>query len=382
MQRTLLTYLAVTVLACVPAAAAPLPTRIYVRSTPSGARVSIDGGVVGTTDGLFEVEPGRHAVRVELDGYSPATKDVTAEAEQIERVVVSLKKAPGGRPPAAESMSNLLRRTEVPRGVLVAMRTVLRQHPEQTRWSGRDDSTLFGLAAKRLPEGEAGRRSVPALLELAHMLAVQELLRGKSLLDQYAEHGLTDSTTLSRAVVEAAGSLRVSGSVQGVQHGAAVEGEFAVAYVIADMGKLKAHLLRPVELQKVRVAYRNVMHRQARNLMERGNWKDAILLWRHLHAREVVSQELYLDAARCFVELGQADDAVRVLREALQTFAASGTPEFFEKAGDLALQFDQEEAEQLAVQAYRTASQKLRNTISSGREEAGEDADIGNKGNQ
>ncbi len=378
MHRILLIAAAATFLACPTARAAPLPTRIYVRSEPSDARVIIDGKEAGTTDGLFEVAPGPHTVHVERDGFRPATRTVHAKTEQIERLTVSLERAAPDEA-AAASMARFLGQTELPPGLLESMRTVLRQHPDQARWSGRDDSTLFGLAAKRLPEGEAGRRSVPALLELTHMLAVQELLRGKSLLDQYAENDLTDSTTLGRAVVEAAGSLRVTGSVEGIRHGAAVEDDFAAAYVVADAGKLKSHLLAPAELEKVRTAYRDVMHRQARDLMARGNWKDAILLWPHLHARELVSQALYLDAARCFAELGQADDAVRVLTEALRTFGETGTPEFFEKAGDVALQFEQKGAQQLAEQAYRAASQKLLNTISSGPENAGEQTETPNK---
>ena len=81
---------------------------------------------------------------------------------------------------------------------------------------------------------------------------------------------------------------------------------FAVAYVIAEQSDLSAYLLQPTELEKVRAAYRDVMHGQARDLMARSSWADALLLWQHLHQRKLVSQQLYLDAARCFQRLGQA----------------------------------------------------------------------------
>ena len=50
------------------------------------------------------------------------------------------------------------------------------------------------------------------MLNLTGMLAFQELLKAKCLLDRYAAAGLTDATTLQRAVTEAAGTLRVEGN--------------------------------------------------------------------------------------------------------------------------------------------------------------------------
>src|SRR6185436_2889967 len=42
---------------------------IDVRSTPEGAAVSVDGTARGTTPIAVSVEPGRHKVRIELEGY-------------------------------------------------------------------------------------------------------------------------------------------------------------------------------------------------------------------------------------------------------------------------------------------------------------------------
>ena len=114
----------------------------------------------------------------------------------------------------------------------------------------------------------------------------------------------------------------------------------------------------------MRIAYRDVMHRQARDLMARSNWSDALLLWQHLHQRQLVSQQLYLDAARCFQQLDQTNDAVRVLREAMEAFAKSGTAGFFEQAGDIALEIPGEPAQALAEQAYQRAIDTLRETVS------------------
>ena len=98
------------------------------------------------------------------------------------------------------------------------MLAVLRQHPSESRWSGRAGSTMFGIAVKPLPAGEIRRRVIPTLLELTHLWAVQELLRAKSLLDRYTATGLTDATTLREAVVDAAGTLQVTGLATGAIH--------------------------------------------------------------------------------------------------------------------------------------------------------------------
>jgi hypothetical protein len=196
------------------------------------------------------------------------------------------------------------------------------------------------------------------------MLAVQELLKAKSLLDRYAATGLTDATTLRQAVEEAAGMLHVTGEVKGLTCEAAVHGEFGVAYVIADEASLTAYLLQPPELEKVQTAYRDVMHEQARELMERHEWKEALLLWQHLHQRKLVSQQLYLDAARCFKELGQQGDTIRVLSEAIAAFGQSASLGFLEEAGDMALEIESQPAQALAEKAYQMAIDSLRETIS------------------
>jgi tetratricopeptide (TPR) repeat protein len=245
-----------------------------------------------------------------------------------------------------------------------AMQTVLEQHPTELRWAGRSGDSLFAVAAKRLPKGDLRTRSTPALLEVVHMQAVQELLTAKSLLDQFDTAGLNDATTLRGAVEEAAGTLHVTGDVQGVIHQAAKVGDFVIGYVIADESGLSGYLLQPAELEIVRTAYRNVMHRQARELMARGDWENALLLWNHLHKRALVSQQLYLDAARCFQALKQPDAAMKILTEAFAAFATSGSAVFFEQAGDLALDIPTEAAQTLAETAYTKASEALKQTIS------------------
>ena len=348
----------------------PLPTRLYVRTSPAGARVTSNGEDLGTSDGLFVVEPGEHVVSLELEGYAREVRRLVVAAERITRLDVELQSihehpAPTTpKPAAAEAAAAYLQRSDMPTAIRDAMLTVLRQHPAENRWSGRIRSHLFAIIAMPLPSGASQRQAMPALLELAHSLAVHELLKAKSLLERYSTAGLTDATTLRHAVAEAAGKLRVTGRVEGLTHQASVQGGFAVAYIIAEAHSLSAHLLEPLELHKVEIAYRDVMHGQARELMKRSNWKDATLLWHHLHSRELVSQALYLDAARCFKELQQSEDAIRVLKEALEAFDKTSTADFLERAGDIALSVDTPAGQELAKRAYARASRKLVDSVS------------------
>lgn len=359
-------------------------TRIFVQTVPPGAQVVLDGKPLGQTDILVLVPPGVRKITLELDGYHTEVHEVEVPEGWITRVEFQLRRAaldegfpppPLGEglptPPTTndDSSAALATRlwidaTELPAPLRQAMQTVLDQHPTQSRWSGRSGSSLFALAARRLPTGEIRDRSVPPMLGLVHVQATHELLKAKSLLDRFNETGLDDATTLRRAMEEAAGELRVTGRVQGVVHRAAAVDGFAVGYVVADESSLSAFLMQPAELQVVQAAYRDEMHRQARQLMERQDWQNALLLWRHLHQRKLVSQPLYLDAARCFRKLEQTDDTIRVRSEAMTAFGDSGSPEFFEQAGDLAFEIETDEAQSLAETAYRKASDALRETVS------------------
>ena len=347
-------------------------TRLYVRTTPPNAKVTLDGKVLGLSGQLYEVSPGRHTVQIERPDYITEAHQVTVPEGQIVRIEVELRR-PGEAPVqapeekddrAARAIGAFLDRQDLPADLAAAMQTVLRQHPTETRWSGGCGARLFGLAAKRLPTGAIRERATPAVMELTHSLAVSELLKAKSLLDVYASLGLSDATTLRQAVLRVAGKLNITGSVKGVLHETGRQDDFAVGYVIADRAGASAYLAQPAAVAQVAAAYRDVMHAQARDLMQRGNWQDALLLWKHLHARKLVSQALYLDAARCLKELGENDDAVRLLHQAIDRFGDTATAGFFEQAGDAALGIDTPEAQRLAEQAYREASRRLLDTVS------------------
>jgi serine/threonine-protein kinase len=75
-----------------PAASASALGSIYVDSRPRGARVMIDGRVIGTTPLLVpELRPGDHNVELELAGFRPFTTKVALKASEQAKVTAALQ---------------------------------------------------------------------------------------------------------------------------------------------------------------------------------------------------------------------------------------------------------------------------------------------------
>jgi len=87
---------AILILAVPPAAAdmsATPTTRLFVRTVPAGAVVTLDAKAIGTTDGLFVISPGTHELSLELEGYRAQTRKIQAPEGRITRLEVKLKGA-------------------------------------------------------------------------------------------------------------------------------------------------------------------------------------------------------------------------------------------------------------------------------------------------
>jgi len=69
-------------------------TRLYVRTSPPGASVSLDKRPIGKSDGLFTVPSGQHEVTLELPGHKTQTLRVKVAAGQITRVQAQLNRNP------------------------------------------------------------------------------------------------------------------------------------------------------------------------------------------------------------------------------------------------------------------------------------------------
>lgn len=68
-------------------------TRIYVRTTPPGAKVLLDGQPIGISNGLFFAPTGDHKISLEMSSHDPHSRDVKILQGQITRIEVQLKRS-------------------------------------------------------------------------------------------------------------------------------------------------------------------------------------------------------------------------------------------------------------------------------------------------
>jgi hypothetical protein len=65
-------------------------TRLYVRTIPPGAQVTLDGKPLGASDGLFLVPAGVGKLKIQFDGAEPRIEQIEVPEGRITRVVVDL----------------------------------------------------------------------------------------------------------------------------------------------------------------------------------------------------------------------------------------------------------------------------------------------------
>ncbi len=68
------------------------PGKLLVSSVPKGAKVFVDGVDSGKTLARIPLDPGKHVVRVEKEGYEPETRDVTIDSGKALSLSVTLTK--------------------------------------------------------------------------------------------------------------------------------------------------------------------------------------------------------------------------------------------------------------------------------------------------
>ncbi len=69
-------------------------TLLYVRTTPSGAEIRLNGKPLGTSNNLFPVEPGDYKIVIDLEGHQPNEQKITIREGRITRIELELKKGP------------------------------------------------------------------------------------------------------------------------------------------------------------------------------------------------------------------------------------------------------------------------------------------------
>jgi PEGA domain len=70
-------------------------TVLTVKSTPQGARFSVDGVAIGATDQSIDIAPGRHVVVIEHDAFQSETRTVDATEGKTSEVSVTLRQLGG-----------------------------------------------------------------------------------------------------------------------------------------------------------------------------------------------------------------------------------------------------------------------------------------------
>ena len=94
-MNTLVASCLLMVVAAPPVQTSATPsTRLYVRTTPSGASVQLDAPRWGKSDGLFVVPAGVGKLTITLDGKLSEVRQVEVSEGRITRLEVDLKQAP------------------------------------------------------------------------------------------------------------------------------------------------------------------------------------------------------------------------------------------------------------------------------------------------
>ncbi len=102
-------------------------TELYVRTSPPGAEIIVDGAKQGVSPLLFEAEPGRHKLIAQLAGHGAQTKTVTIREGRIKRVILELQRWPEARTEAAPHGQSV-------EGVSVLANCGFEDGPSYQRW--------------------------------------------------------------------------------------------------------------------------------------------------------------------------------------------------------------------------------------------------------
>jgi hypothetical protein len=94
-------------------------TILDVESSPSGARITLDGRPVGATNATFNTFPGSHVVLVDKAGYRSEARTVIASEGKTAEVAVTL--VPADRAARADRSSRVLSGVLVGGGILAAI---------------------------------------------------------------------------------------------------------------------------------------------------------------------------------------------------------------------------------------------------------------------
>ena len=182
-------------------------TQLYVKTVPDGAEITLDGKVLGKSDGLYDVTSGAHRLTLRLEGYVPEERLIDAKDGEITRVEVRLKQRSGKQQVlgyVGDSQTGAkLRRQRPCRGVPAARRDEVARRREAvrrslrlpepargelSRLSARSESKGFGARRRSVSQDRAGQPSLVHHRRAARRGA-REVLRGR-MVQRRADEGL------------------------------------------------------------------------------------------------------------------------------------------------------------------------------------------------
>jgi hypothetical protein len=68
------------------------PASVAVTSTPDGAEIYVDEALVGNAPSTLKLQPGKHTIRVTLEGYKPWSREITTQSGSEVRLAATLEK--------------------------------------------------------------------------------------------------------------------------------------------------------------------------------------------------------------------------------------------------------------------------------------------------
>lgn len=68
------------------------PASVAITSNPDGAEIYVDEALVGNAPSTLKLQPGKHTIRVTLDGYKPWSREITTQSGSEVRLAATLEK--------------------------------------------------------------------------------------------------------------------------------------------------------------------------------------------------------------------------------------------------------------------------------------------------
>jgi tetratricopeptide (TPR) repeat protein len=103
--------------------------------------------------------------------------------------------------------------------------------------------------------------------------------------------------------------------------------------------------------------YNEFLYERAKRMFDAGRYNDALPIFKHIHDLKWANVGLYLDASECFLRVGDAGEARKLLAELIETLAPEMGSDDLARAGRL---FREAGDRGAALIAFQTARLRLR----------------------